>query len=66
MGRLVAIDLKQIIKDLLLHIRDAGRVVPKFVEPLVEISAVAVPINDEVEFDIIVGGRETESARGAI
>ena len=63
---LVAIDLEEEIENRLFHIRDARGVVPKFVEPLVQIGAVAVPINDEVEFDVVVGGGETEPTRREI
>ena len=63
---LVAIDLEEEIENRLFHIRDARGVVPKFVEPLVQIGAVAVPINDEVEFDVVVGSGETEPTRREI
>jgi hypothetical protein len=63
---LVAIDLEQVIENRLLHVLDARGVVPKFVEPLVQVGAVAVAVHDEVEFDVVVGGGEPKAAGGEI
>src|SRR5690606_13218942 len=51
LGRLVAVNLKEIVEDRLFHVLDAGRVVPELLEPLAEVGAVAVAVHDEVELD---------------
>ena len=64
--RLVAVNLEQVIEDCLFHVGDARGIVPEFVEPLVEVGAVAIAVHDEVEFDVVIGGSETEATGSEI
>lgn len=64
--RLVGVNLKKVVEDLLLHTLDPRRVVPQLIEPPLEILPVAVVVHDQVEFDIIVGRSKAETAGGEI
>lgn len=64
--RLVPEYLLKIVENALLYVFDARGVVPKFLEPAMQVDAVAVVRDDEVEFDVVVRRRESESAGGKV
>ncbi|OQA30347.1 MAG: hypothetical protein BWY57_02897 [Betaproteobacteria bacterium ADurb.Bin341] len=63
LGWLISVDLEEVFEDRLLHVLNTGGVIPEFLEPLLQIGTVPVPIDDEVELHVVIGGSEAEATR---
>ena len=66
LGRLVRVELAKVEQDVPLHVLDQLVVVPDFLEPLFELPAVAVAVNDQVQLDIVAARAEPQAADGEV
>ena len=63
---LIRVELSQIVQHILFHVLDQILVVPHFREPLLKLLAVAITVNDEVQFDIVASTTQAETSDGEI
>lgn len=62
LGGVVLVELLQIAKHVLRDIRYKAFVVPNLIEPRSQVAAVAIAVHLQVQFDVVIGGAETEAA----
>lgn len=66
LGGVIVVKLLEIAEDILFDILDERRARPQFIEPLLEFLPVAVAVNNEVQFEVVVAITQAEATNSKI